>query len=145
MTMMGQFNHPIWLSHALPLYRSAMALTGVKEGFQTAYGKCLVDKETESETASLRHNLHQFKIVCFNKMYVAFMFRRFDTAKELAESFFSCTPKTFTFILGGVMNVFLGGLVSFWIARQTKESCWFERGEKALSTMKGWAESSQVC
>ena len=143
--MIGKFNSQTWLSQALPQYRTAMAMVGVTEGIETAYGKCYVDKETESENSTLQRNLIQSKVMCFNKMYIAFMFRRFSTTKELAEIFFRYHPRLFTFLVGDMMNIFYGGLVSFWVARKTEIFFWFKQGEMALSTFKGWAESSQVC
>ena len=151
--MMDQLNSVSWLSQALPIYKTTLAMIGKEGGIETAFGKCYANKETESETAILEHNLVYFKIVCFNKMYVAFMFRRFSTMKELAEKFFSCSPRLFTFLIFDVMTTFYGGLVSFWIARKTTESdrddidsnVWFKHGEMALSMLKGWAVSSKVC
>lgn len=145
-SMKTQFNQERLLSHALPLYRTTMSLIGRNVGINTAYGKCLVDEMTESETATIKHDPVQFKIVLFNKMYIAFIFRRFDTMKEFANIFFTEKVASFyIFFMVNTMNTFFGGLCSFWIARRTRESAWFERGEKALSQLKDWAESSKVC
>lgn len=40
------------------------------------------------------------------------------------------------------MFLSIGGLVSFWIYRQSNDAKWSERGRKAKVAMRNWAESS---
>ena len=83
------------------------------------------------------------EIVHFNKLYVGFMFRRYDEVKQLAVAYDAIASLPFnTILISHCMHVFYWGLINFWIARKTMDVIWFDRGEKAIENMRSYAECS---
>jgi len=71
------------------------------------------------------------------------MFRDFKEVMFTAEKFFEFDTQTWILMFVHSAQTFFGGLASFWIHRQTKDSIWAERGRNARNAMKKWAQSSQ--
>eukprot|EP00985_Skeletonema_marinoi_P017474 scaffold9584_cov98-Skeletonema_marinoi.AAC.1 len=62
------------------------------------------------------------EIVHFNKLYVGFMFRRYDEVKQLAVAYDAIASLPFnTILISHSMHVFYWGLINFWIARKTMD------------------------
>jgi len=83
------------------------------------------------------------EIVHFNKLYVGFIFRRYDEVKQLAGAYDAMASLPLSSILySHSMHVFYWGLINFWIARKTMDVIWFDRGEKAIEKMRSYADCS---
>mmetsp|Transcript_14036 Transcript_14036/g.29534 ORF Transcript_14036/g.29534 Transcript_14036/m.29534 type:complete len:830 (+) Transcript_14036:1-2490(+) len=137
--MLEQQNHLTFLGFILPMSRTMSVLIGsdVSDSF--------INLITESalEHSLLDKNPLQWMILSFQKMYISFVFREFDILKHLAEKYFHVRfkPWTMTFVLS--VQRFYGGLVSFWLYRQSGDSIWAERGHEAKLALSKWTESSQ--
>ncbi len=140
--LMSSHSTLVWIWQTLPLYRSVLAMTGNDDDVPIILGS-RSDIETEHERKMSETNLHLLKVVHFNKLYVGFMFRRYDEVKQLAVAYDAIASLPFSSILiSHCMHVFYGGLINFWIARETMDVIWFDRGEKAIQKMRSYAECS---
>ncbi|KAK1734958.1 putative ATPase [Skeletonema marinoi] len=130
------------LTQCLPLYRSALAMIGNVGDVPIALGS-RADVETEEERKMTETNMHLLKISHFNKMYVGFMFRRYDQVKQLADAHDAIAALPFSAILiSHCFHMFYWGLISFWVARKTGNVIWYDRGEEAVHKMRSYANFS---
>ena len=60
-----------------------------------------------------------------------------------AEKSFSMNNHNWVFHFPFTSQKFYGGIVAFWVYRQTKDPIWAERGRSAKIAFEKWAESSQ--
>eukprot|EP00986_Skeletonema_menzelii_P013040 scaffold7396_cov127-Skeletonema_menzelii.AAC.3 len=140
--LMSSHSTPVWIIHTLPIYRTVLAMIGNVEDVPIILGS-RSDTESEFERKMSETNLHLLKVVHFNKMYVGFMFRKYNEVKQLAVAYDAIQQLPFSSILiSHSMHVFYGGLINFWIARTTMEVTWFDRGEKAIQKMRSYAQCS---
>eukprot|EP00985_Skeletonema_marinoi_P006146 scaffold2669_cov115-Skeletonema_marinoi.AAC.1 len=140
--LMASHSTLVWILQTLPLYRTVLAMIGNVDDVPIILGS-RSDIETEKERKMSETNLHLLKVVHFNKLYVGFMFRRYDDVKQLAVAYDAIASLPFSSILiSHCMHVFYGGLINFWIARKTMDVIWFDRGEKAIEKMRSYADCS---
>ena len=140
--LMSSHSTLVWILQTLPLYRTVLAMIGNVDDVPIILGS-RSDIETEKERKMSETNLHLLKVVHFNKLYVGFMFRRYDEVKQLAVAYDAIASLPFnTILISHSMHVFYGGLINFWIARKTMDVIWFDRGEKAIEKMRSYAECS---
>ena len=144
--VMSSHSTLVWMLQTLPLYRTVLAMIGNVEDVDVPNINILgsrADVETEKEKKMCDTNLHLLKIAHFNKMYVGFMFRRYEEVKQLAIAYKAIASLPFSSILiSHCMHVFYVGLINFWIARKTMDVDWFDRGENALDKMRSLAACS---
>ncbi|KAL3793409.1 LOW QUALITY PROTEIN: hypothetical protein HJC23_001857 [Cyclotella cryptica] len=86
------------------------------------------------------NNHHALEIYYFQKTYASFMLDNYESMKESAIELFKFSTKPWLLMSNRIFHVLVGGLVSFRIYRETKLSCWLERGTKFKSQMQLWAE-----
>jgi hypothetical protein len=81
----------------------------------------------------------------YQRTYMSFTFRSCDDTKENCEKYFTCIGNTWSnLLLLHALHTFYIGLISFWLARQSREAqLWHERGKKSKLSLKKWAETSQ--
>ena len=80
----------------------------------------------------------------YQKAYTSFMFRLYDDSKNYAEKYLDCVDSTWAnLVLRHAFQAFHMGLISFWLARKSREQRWYERGERSKLALKKWAESSK--
>ncbi|KAL7439121.1 hypothetical protein ACHAXM_006808 [Skeletonema potamos] len=81
----------------------------------------------------------------YQRTYMSFTFRSCDDTKENCEKYFTCIGNTWSnLFLHHALHTFYIGLISFWLARQSREAqLWHERGKKSKLSLKKWAETSQ--
>mmetsp|Transcript_24007 Transcript_24007/g.39085 ORF Transcript_24007/g.39085 Transcript_24007/m.39085 type:complete len:1132 (+) Transcript_24007:489-3884(+) len=81
----------------------------------------------------------------FQKAYISFMFRLYDDSKHYTEKYLDCIVSTWAnLLLLHAFHAFYIGLVSFWVARKSREEqSWYQRGNKSKLALKKWTESSQ--
>lgn len=81
----------------------------------------------------------------FQKAYISFMFRLYDDSKHYTEKYLDCIVSTWAnLLLSHAFHAFYIGLVSFWVARKSREEqSWYQRGNKSKLALKKWTESSQ--
>jgi len=81
----------------------------------------------------------------FWRAFTSFMFRSYDDSKHYAEKYLDCVGNTWAnLFLQHALHAFYIGLVSFWVARKSKDGQqWHERGKRSKLALKKWAESSQ--
>ena len=70
------------------------------------------------------------------------MLREYDDMVVFAEQFFRQPNYSWVLHFPRTIFEFYGGLVAFWVYRQTNDPTWLERGQKAKVAMKKWAEGS---
>eukprot|EP00985_Skeletonema_marinoi_P022094 scaffold13905_cov119-Skeletonema_marinoi.AAC.1 len=140
--LMSSHSTLVWILQTLPLYRTVLAMIGNVDDVPIILGS-RSDIETEKERKMCETNLHLLKVVHFNKLYVGFMFRRYDEVKQLAVAYDAIASLPFnTILISHSMHVFYGGLINFWIARKTMDVIWFDRGERAIEKMRSYADCS---
>ena len=83
----------------------------------------------------------------FQEAYTSFMFRLYDDTKHYTEKYLACAVNTWAnLFLQHALHAFFMGLISFWLARKSREGQqqqWLERGKRSKLALKKWAESSQ--
>eukprot|EP00984_Skeletonema_dohrnii_P004011 scaffold1374_cov133-Skeletonema_dohrnii-CCMP3373.AAC.2 len=140
--LMSSHSTLVWILQTLPLYRTVLAMIGTVDDVPIILGS-RSDIETEKERKMSETNLHLLKVVHFNKLYVGFMFRRYDEVKQLAVAYDAIASLPFnTILISHSMHVFYWGLINFWIARKTMDVIWFDRGERAIEKMRSYADCS---
>ncbi len=136
--LLEQQNHETFLSQILPIMRNLSRLIGTNNNGNTpSYD------ETAMEHSLLSRNPFQATTFIFQKLYISFIFREYDQMKSLAEQYFQLPFRSWTLLFSTSARVFISGLVSFWIYRQTGEIIWVERGRNAKKMLSHWAESTE--
>jgi hypothetical protein len=80
----------------------------------------------------------------YQKAYISFMFRSYDDTKENIEKYLGCVGNTWANLLfAHAVHAFYTGLISFWVARKSREQQWYHRGKESKLALKRWAESSK--
>ncbi len=143
--LLYQHGHSNLLSLLLPIVKTIQLLMGENDsqdgvsksndGTAAQVEEILKNANQTSHTGSIAFN--------FQKMYLHFMFREFNDMKMFAEKFFGVKFHNWVFHFPYTCQKFYGGLVAFWVYRQTKDPTWAERGRSAKYAIKKWAESSQ--
>ncbi|KAK1744368.1 hypothetical protein QTG54_004901 [Skeletonema marinoi] len=76
--------------------------------------------------------------------YVSFIFRSYDDTIENIEKYFAFQETTWGILfLAHAVHAFHTGLISFWVARKSKEQRWYQRGNQSKLALRRWAETSQ--
>ena len=126
----------------LPLYRSTLVMMGNAGDVPLVLGS-RADVESEEERKMTETNMHLLKIVHFNRMYVAFMFRRYDEVMQLADAYYAIASLPFSAItISHCNHAFYGGLINYWLARKTGDSAWSQRGDEVVQKISSYANSS---
>jgi predicted ATPase len=80
----------------------------------------------------------------YQTAYVSFIFRSYDDTIENIEKYFALQETTWgILLLAHAVHAFHTGLISFWVARKSKEQRWYQRGNQSKLALRRWAESSQ--
>ncbi len=80
----------------------------------------------------------------YQKAYVSFIFRSYDDTVENIEKFIALQDTTWgNLFIAHAVHCFYTGLISFWVARKSKEQKWARRGNYSKSALRKWADSSQ--
>jgi hypothetical protein len=96
------------------------------------------------EQSILATNSAIFRAYAYQNAYISFMFRSYDDTKHFTEKFFACTSNAAwaNLFFTEAVHAFYIGLISFWLARQSRdEQHWYERGKASKTALKKWAES----
>jgi len=115
-----------------------------KNPFHTFNG--VFNGEISNEDDLLQHTVSTGKAgvaqaIYFNRLFIAFFFKRYGEAAEMAELYKSRTMMP----LIDAYHAFYEGLTAFHFARHSADdepNKWFQIGEKALSSFKTWATHS---
>lgn len=130
------------LSHILPCYRSTLALIGNADDVPMILGS-KVNVETEEERKLMETSLHFLKSSHFHKIYISFMFRRFNEVKQLADAYDAVAALPFrTVLISQSFHTFYFCLINFWLARKTGAAIWYDRGKEAIEKMKSYSSCS---
>jgi predicted ATPase len=124
-----------WLIHSQWVQRSIIKLIGAEDDL----------KYFSEEQQILVTNNSALKTYCYQKAYISFMFRSYDDTKYYAMKYFVCSDKAWanTLFVNHSVHAFYMGLISFWVARTSREQEWNERGNDFKSALKRWTESSE--
>ena len=97
------------------------------------------------EAKILTTNKSVMRTYNYQKAYTSFMFRLYDDSKNYAEKYLDFVDSTWANLwLQHAFQAFHMGLISFWVARNSREGQqWHERGKRSKLALKKWAESSQ--
>ena len=80
----------------------------------------------------------------YQTAYVSFIFRSYDDTIENIEKYFGFQETTWgNLFFVHAVHAFYAGLVSFWVARKSKEQRWYQRGYRSKLALQKWADSSQ--
>ncbi|KAK1744417.1 putative AAA ATPase [Skeletonema marinoi] len=93
-----------------------------------------------------KHSSEGQDILASNSTYISFIFRSYDDTIENIEKYFALQENTWGILfLAQAVHAFHTGLISFWVARKSKEQKlrWYQRGNQSKLALKRWAESSQ--
>lgn len=132
-SLMEKHHHLLWLAHQTPLERSMLILIGVDESQlpgQSNFGGKIQ---------------HAALVICFQKLYVSFMFRQYEPMKASAENYFIYEDSTNTWSLLYVhtAQAFISGLAAYWMFRKSKDPKWTHKASKSKLMMKKWAEVNE--
>jgi hypothetical protein len=102
-------------------------------------------KYVSEEQHILATNNSTLKTYCFQTAYISFMFRSHNDTKYYAMKYFDCSDKTWanTLFVNHSVHAFYMGLISFWVARKSREREWNDRGERFKAALRRWTESSK--
>ena len=102
-------------------------------------------KDVSAEEAKILATNSSVKLTYnYQKAYISFMFRLYDDSKDYAEKYLDCIGNTWPNLFAAhAFQAFHMGLISFWLARKSREQRWYERGERSKLALKKWAESSK--
>ncbi|KAK1740120.1 putative AAA ATPase [Skeletonema marinoi] len=103
-------------------------------------------KDVSAEEAKiLTTNKSVMRTYHYQKAYTSFMFRLYDDSKNYAEKYLDFVDSTWANLwLQHAFQAFHMGLISFWVARNSREGQqWHERGKRSKLALKKWAESSK--
>ncbi len=134
--LLDQHGHFNLLSHMIQTEQNIQLLMGKIDGLKET------PKSPQVVEILKNANHHGSLAFIFQKTYIHFMFREYDDMKLFAEKFFSMNHHNWLWLYAHVSQKFYGGLVAFWVYRQTKDPVWFKRGRAAKVAMEKWAESS---
>ena len=139
--LLEQHGHLNILAHIIQMVKNIQLLIGITDG----QAETPMSNATTIQLEEILQITNHQGSIAFNaqKMNIHFMFREYDDMKVFAEQFFSFSHDSWVFHFGITEGNFFGGLVAFWVYRQTNEPTWAERGSNAKVAMKKWAESSQ--
>jgi len=135
--LMEEHNHFTWLAHTTGMERNVKKLMGTLNA--TDFHNDVIKIENGLKDA----NPHASMFFYSQMTYISFMFRQYEQTKSYAEKFFEINLQSWAIVYLYTNQVFMGGLASFWIYRQTNDPKWAARGKKAKLTLKKWAESSR--
>eukprot|EP00573_Skeletonema_grethae_P004439 CAMPEP_0201694914 /NCGR_PEP_ID=MMETSP0578-20130828/7019_1 /ASSEMBLY_ACC=CAM_ASM_000663 /TAXON_ID=267565 /ORGANISM="Skeletonema grethea, Strain CCMP 1804" /LENGTH=1341 /DNA_ID=CAMNT_0048180665 /DNA_START=152 /DNA_END=4177 /DNA_ORIENTATION=- len=80
----------------------------------------------------------------YQTAYVNFIFRSYDDAVKYIEKYFAFQETTWgNLFFAHAVHAFYTGLISFWVARKSKEQNWYQRGHRSKLALRRWADSSQ--
>jgi predicted ATPase len=136
--LLQHHGHAQYLAHHIQFVRGVDRLMGIRdvhneESESITQAKEILKKGTNS--GSIHYN--------FQRMYIHFMFREYEDIKIFADQLYSFNFYKWVILISYAYHKFFGGLVSFWIYRQSNDPIWASRGREELAQMKKWAESSQ--
>ncbi|KAL7536583.1 hypothetical protein ACHAXR_007263 [Thalassiosira sp. AJA248-18] len=137
--LMEEHNHLTWLAHIIQVEKNISLLMNSAED---STGQAASSDSNQAQDLKAA-NPHVEFTFCFQKMYIRFMLREFEETKALAEKYFDFNLHTWSLFYIHTCHAFFGGLVSFWVYRQSNDTQWCQRGQKAKAAMKKWAESSR--
>ena len=138
--LLEQHGHSNLLVLQIQFMKNTERLIGMHDDNDEA-SKSTVTAQVEEITQNV--NRHGSMTFNFQKMYIHFMFREYDEMKVYAEQFFRVNFHSWLFLFIYSAHKFYGGLVAFWVYRQTNDFIWAERGLTAKAAMNKWAQSSQ--
>jgi len=117
-----------FLAHMIQMEKNVSQLMGEDEDTNSSATSSATKIQVES---NLESNPHAFKFFSFQKMFLSFILREYEPMKSSAEQFFHCDLNTWIMFYSHTNMSFYGGVVSFWIYRQTNDPIWASRGNKA--------------
>jgi predicted ATPase len=136
--LLKQHGHFILLAHAIQMEKNVQLLMGTADGQD--------DTSTSNGTVEVEEILKNSNSgsisFTFQKMLIHFMFREYDSMKLFAEKFFSVNYHNWNLLFAYGCQKFFGGLVAFWVCRQTKNPTWSVLGWSAKVAVKKWADES---
>jgi hypothetical protein len=102
-------------------------------------------KDVSAEEAKILATNSSVQVTCYyQKAYISFMFRLYDDSKHYAEKHWDCISNTWPNLFAAhAFHTFHMGLIYFWVARNSREQRWYERGKRSKLALKKWAESSK--
>eukprot|EP00985_Skeletonema_marinoi_P020281 scaffold11993_cov71-Skeletonema_marinoi.AAC.1 len=86
-------------------------------------------KDVSAEEAKILATNSSVKVTYnYQKAYISFMFRLYDDSKDYAEKYLDCIGNTWPNLFAAhAFQAFHMGLISFWLARKSREQRWYER------------------
>ena len=142
--LLDQHGHSNLLSHILPVVKIIQLLMGIHDSYEEISKSNGTAAEVEEIWINSKQRSHTGSIAFnYQQMYIHFMFREYDDMKMFAEKSFSMNNHNWVFHFPFTSQKFYGGIVAFWVYRQTKDPIWAERGRSAKIAFEKWAESSQ--
>jgi len=132
-SLMEKQNHLLWLAHQTPLERTMLTLIGVDE--------------SQLPDQSVLGGKMQYTalVICFQKLYVSFMFRQYEPMKASVENYFiyKDSANTWSLVYADSARAFISGLAAYWMFRKTKDPKWTHKASKSKFMMKKWAEVNE--
>ncbi|KAL3778655.1 hypothetical protein HJC23_008639 [Cyclotella cryptica] len=114
--------------------------------FQRSISRLIGDEDEAVNTDLLTRNVienkntYQLVIVYFQKMFLSLVFNNYDDMKHSAEKFFEFNMPSWHLLSAHAGHVFIGGLVSFRIFRETCNPLWATRGEAFKDRIHIWRD-----
>lgn len=136
--ILQQHGHAQYLAHHIQFVRCVDRLMGIRDVHNEeseSVTQAMEILKTGANSGSIHYN--------FQTMYIHFMFREYEDMKIFADQLYSFNFYKWAILISYAYHKFFGGLVSFWIYRQSNDPIWASRGREDIAQMKKWAESSQ--
>ncbi len=124
----------IFMVHLQQIQRTLSKLVGRGEEFEYSQeGRDIL----ASNSSVSRSDYYQLA-------YISFIFRLYDDTVEMIEKYFTFQDTTWVTILfiAHSVHAFHIGLISFWVARKSREQKWYERGRQCKIALRRWVDSS---
>lgn len=132
--VMKQHNHVNFLSHLIILQRHLQLLMGASWGSDRGF----------EEEIDVRHPHDVFYAAIYSLM-ASFIFRRFAPLKDALQQILALGPPDESSLMFGQSEwIYIIGLASYWISRESEEPHWAETGsDMAKGAMGGWTKTSR--
>ena len=124
-----QYGHSNLFVHQFQFKRNVERLLGIQNGQEEI--SCS-NTMTAQVKEILQNPKHTGSIVFnYQKMYIHYMFREFEDMKVYAEQYFHVNCESWVLYFTISVHKFFGGLIAFWVYRQTNDIIGAERGQAA--------------
>lgn len=134
--LIKQHKHLMLLVLLMPLSRTVSTLQGASVETFSSSANELTQDPTKIENELRKTNTVQSRQTYYSKMYIAFIFRRFDKTKFFATKYADFKVGVWVTFFHQAMHTFYEGLCSYWIGREENIAKWISKGNESMLALQ---------